>query len=670
MSWTRRDRIIFAIWFAAAAFVVVSYAAWNAPIAVMASRLAPVGLGLMFVLSYAGLGSVIVRWLLPDHEELDQLLVAIAFGLGLTGMLVFGLGLAGILDPTIYAVWTVGGLALFGVNARRFIGSLAPRSRSAGPLTVLAIVILVVTIVQVIPYLVAPPVATDELEYHLLIPKLYVQMGRIANIPLLCEASYPSLAEYLFMPVLVTAGDVACKALHFWLGLCGLVAMGRLVARVRPAGDRLLAPALFVSMPLVSPIFAAAWNDGLFVALLVIAFGLLLDYHSGRHRAGHDDARPLLVAGILVGLAAWTKYTIVLILLGLAPLLLIAIVRWRWRWRDVVVFAIPIGLISTLVFAKNWAFTGNPFFPFLSAYFENPLWTQAAADHFHRAVREFEVAGWTWSTYLTFPIHVFLHPRLVDIHPGVVPLILLPGLFFRSTNRQATFLKVLIACQIGAWLVLHTENRSLLTIFAVLLVVEVVEIQQVLGRRPALTWAVVTLIATASLVNVGMAMISTHYMTRPIPFFIGKESRDAFLTANAPSQPAFDWLNRADGVDWVLCVGEHGPYHLKRRAYFSSFSDPPIAEIVTAGASSEAELRGALRSLGVTHVVIDHDTYRREHEAGLYSWSAEKRALFEQFIRGCRPVASFGSDTIYALDQPSPSTSRVFPSGAAATPTP
>jgi hypothetical protein len=669
MSWTRRDRIVFAVWLAAAAFVVILYVGWNTPLAMMASRLAPVGFALMFVLSYAGLGSVIVRWLLPDQDELDQLLVAIAFGLGLTGLLVFGLGLAGILDPAIYAVWTVGGLALFGLNARRFIGSLAPRSGASGTLTVLAIVILVVTIVQVVPYLVAPPVATDELEYHLLIPKLYLEMGKIANIPLLCEASYPSLAEYLFTPVLAIAGDVACKALHFWLGLCGLVAMGRLVARVRPAGDRLLAPALFVSMPLVSPIFAAAWNDGLFVALLVIAFGLLLDYHSGRHRAGDDDARPLVVAGILVGLAAWTKYTIVLILMGLAPLLLIALLRWRWRLRDVVLFVAPIGTISVLVFAKNWAFTGNPFFPFLSAYFENPLWTQAAADHFHRAVREFEMGGWTWSNFLTFPVHVFIRPRLVDIHPGVVPLILSPVLIFRSMNRELVFLKALIACQILAWLLIHSENRSLLTVFAVLLVVEAIELQRVLERRPVVTWAVVTLIATASLANVGMAMISTHYMTRPIPYFIGIESRDAFLSANAPSQPAFDWLNRDHGVGWVLCVGEHGPYHLKPRAYFSSFSDPPVAEIVTAGASSEAEIRGALASLGVTHIVVDHEIYRQENEAGLYSWSAERKALFEQFIGSCRPVASFGSDTIYALDQGSPPP-PVSQSGAVVTPTP
>jgi hypothetical protein len=61
-----------------------------------------------------------------------------------------------------------------------------------------------------VPAVATPPVSTDALEYHLLIPKIWLGWERIAHIPGLVEASYPGLVEHLYMPVMVLAGDVAC----------------------------------------------------------------------------------------------------------------------------------------------------------------------------------------------------------------------------------------------------------------------------------------------------------------------------------------------------------------------------------------------------------------------------------------------------------------------------
>jgi hypothetical protein len=307
-------------------------------------------------------------------------------------------------------------------------------------------------------------------------------------------------------------------------------------------------------------------------------------------------------------------------------------------------------LISLLVFVKNWAFTGNPFFPFLSSVFPSAYWTPAAAEYFGRAVQAFEISHWTVTTYLLFPLHMTLTPRLVDVHPGVVPLLLTPLLFMRSATGEERFLKAFLGFHLGVWLILHTETRSLLTLLAVLLVVAVAALERLLERRPVYLRPVVVLLAAAALGNLAMAAVSTWHLTRPMDYFIGRESRADYLLREAHSQPTYRWLDSAPEAGRALLVGLHGPYHLSRPAYFSSFADPPAAEVVSAGADSVEALARTIESLHISHVVVDANAWRADHEAGLYSWSAEQRGLFEGFIRErCEVVARFGAQTVYRV---------------------
>ena len=59
------------------------------------------------------------------------------------------------------------------------------------------------------------------------------------------EASYPSLAEYNYLPMLMLGNDIVCKCFHFWVTMLCLVAIGRMVRAVSPGTPGLLAAALF-----------------------------------------------------------------------------------------------------------------------------------------------------------------------------------------------------------------------------------------------------------------------------------------------------------------------------------------------------------------------------------------------------------------------------------------
>ncbi len=635
-------------WLAAFALALGLYLAWNPPLATALIRLRPVALAGLVVVAFLGLGVPLVRRLLPQPSETDERLVAIAVGAGLSAVMVFALGLAGVTSRSVSLGWLGLGLALAAVELVR----RPPRLPAApsGWVGIAALVVIALSLAAVIPMLAAPATTTDALEFHLLVPKAYLALGRIEVLPGFVESNYPGLMEYLFMLVLPIAGPVACKALHFWFGLALLVAVARLAARVAPEGSRLLAPALYISMPVAALVLGWAWNDATFVLLLVLMFHAVVDYHLAD--PGARRAAVLAQAGVMAGLASWTKYTFVMVALALVPVALAGVLRWRWRVRHLVAFAVPVGAISTLWLAKNWAFTGNPVFPFLNGIFASPLWNPAAEHYFRGTLTRFEMPNWSWTTYLLFPFRIALTPRIMDVHTGMVPLLLIPLAFVRGLSRGAAPLKVFLLGSVVAWLAIQTEVRSLLTCLAVLSVVGAAAAEVQLLQSARLRRAFLALLIAAVTANLVIISVTAFVTFDPIRYLIGTERTADYLLRSARAQDVYDWLDAEPSVHGVLLVGLHGPFYLERPAVFSSCCDPPVAERVVAGAASVADVARRVAALGISHVALDTAEWRREHEAGLYSWPAAQRELFERFLgEDCVPVSRFGDVTVYAVRQ-------------------
>lgn len=642
--------LILNLWLVLFAAVLVLFVLWNKPLYRILLHLRPPGFALVFVLSFCGIGAPIVRRLYQHPAKIDEFLASFAVGLGLTGLFTFGLGVLGIINVMLYALWVLAGLALFMYTIfRHWLPiSLDLNKTMKEPLNILALLVIVPFLLQLIPPLVSPVVSTDALEYHLLIPKIFLNIGKIDYIPSLLESNYPCLAEYIYMMVMPLAGDVVCKSLHFWTGIVLLFAMGRLIARTSPGTSRLLGPALFLSMPIFILVLGWAWNDAFFVFFWLLCIRYLLDYHLADIQ--NRSPRSLFLAGIMAGLASWTKYTFVMIFLVIVILLIVALLRWKWKWHHLFWFFLPVGIISMLVFVKNWAFAGNPFYPFLNSIFKSPYWTEAANEYFNMALRRYEMPDWNWASYFLFPFHMTLKPVLIDTHPGVLPLVMIPLLFFRSANKGVTFLKTFIVVSVLVWLLIQTETRSLLTMFAVFFCVAAIGLERIVWSRKALRRPLVFFIGLAIAANLGITIVTNYHLTKPIAYLLGLESKKKFLLREARGQFSYEWLNRNPAAGNVLLVGLFGPYYLDKYPYFSSVCDPPIAELLSNGIQNPALLWKRLRSLGITHVVIDEKQFKEDNDLGLYGWDVQQKKTFEDFIEQfCQPRAKFGKEVIYRV---------------------
>jgi len=635
-------------WLAAFALAIGLSLAWNPPLDAALHRLLPVAFAGLVVVAFLGLGSPLARRLMPQPTPADERLTAVALGAGLSALLVFGFGLGGVTNRWLYVAWLALGLVLAAVELVRRPPRLPPAPR--GWVDVAALAAIVVVVAAIVPMLVAPATTTDGLEFHLLVPKAYLALGRIELLPGFLESNYPSLMEYLFMMVLPVAGPVACKALHFWFGLVLVAAIARLSARVTPSGSRLLGAALYLSMPVAALVLGWAWNDAAFVLWLVLMFHGLVDYHSTDPAT--RGASALVRAGVMAGLASWTKYTFVMVALALVPVALAGLLRWRWRLRHLVAFALPAGSISVLWLAKNWVLTGNPVFPFLNQIFASPFWNSAAEQYFRGTLTRFEMPFWDWTTYLLFPFKIALRPRVMDVHTGVVPLLLIPLALARGLPRAAAPLRLFLVGSVAAWLAVQTEVRSLLACLAVLAVVGAASADVHVLRSPGLRRAALALFAGAVAANLVLISVTAFVTFSPVRYLVGKESGSDYLRRSARDQDVYDWLDAEPTVRGVLLVGLHGPFYLERPAVFSSCCDPPVTESVVAGAASVADVARRVTAMGLSHVAFDVSEWRREHGAGLYSWAPGRRALFERFLaEACTPVARFGDVIVYAVRQ-------------------
>jgi hypothetical protein len=272
---------------------------------------------------------------------------------------------------------------------------------------------------------------------------------------------------------------------------------------------------------------------------------------------------------------------------------------------------------------KNAVMTGNPVYPFLNGIFHSPFWT-ASADHYFRAtLTRYEIPEWHWWTYLTFPFLLTLEPRVIDVHTGVLPLVLLPLLFVRAKDEVTSILRTYLITIVLAWLVIGTETRSLLSLFAILSAFYAARIELLRG------WRVV--VGTAVALNAVIILVTTTIVTNPVRYFLGRESREQYIVREDPKQDAYRWLDNEPSVNGVLLVGLHDPYYLRKPALFSSCCDRPIAQVVNTN---------ALKQQGITHVAFRAGEFTRENSEGLYSWTPQQRDAFLGFLRqGCRPVA-------------------------------
>lgn len=582
-------------------------------------HLSTMALTLWMTLAIIGYGGAALNVLRPKAlSNWEYLAFAYSLGYGLTGTAWLLLGLSGfLLPPFMIALAFLGAVRGF-IEARRVAAEWTPgvpgAPRDFGGRIFLALVGL--TWAYGARFAMVPETFYDALIYHLGLPNLYLNAGKIFPTPENSFSGIPSLPEMLnaWTMGFDRWGTVA-NLLHASVGLwicAAFIGTARRLGRPRAgpmaAAFFCLCPAVLAEGFRVSVGLEWALMQFCFVASLL---GLLKGDDS------HERVRWAVLAGLFLGFAMATKYPAWLSTIALLPLLmpsrpLESGSGGRLTGREFAVIVGAAGLVLLPWVLKNVFFYGNPVYPFFHEQIQSaaaimPDWRQIGTPSLDFRERFFTLKG--LGEWIAHPWQFLSPGEEISESVGPLPLGLLPLLFL---VRHSDFERKLILILVALWLPL-----SMLSEIPRFFIPHIA----VMAFTVAFIGAGLTTGASAVLIRslpVGISIalalawpLLASGQTDKMGVFTGRRLRDVALVSSQISYPTpqfagIQFINEHTAPQTtVLLFGDARGMYLRRK-YVASSPDQTQLLVTWANSSPDAKsLLERLSEMGITHVLFN-----------------------------------------------------------------
>ncbi len=400
---------------------------------------------LIFLCACWGIGQAALRRLEAKTslaEPGDKLVwhgVAAALGMGMYMSVIQWLAIAGQLRLVPLVILLIAGLGLCLLEWRALPARTGPTLAqhwqeadwpARGMLLLLALMVLPTLIAPL-----CPPLAWDEVSYHLPHAKQWALDGRLNVNGWLRYPWFPFNADLLFSAAMLTYDDVMphlLSALTAWLTAFLIYRVGK-----RHAGQTVAGMAVIIFLSLTRNEYDNAMVDT--SATLFIFAGFLV-FHFWQHQPQRHAL--IAVAAFLIGVAAGIKYQALQVL----PLLAIALLMRTRSPRAWLIATVSLLLPCAYWYARNYLLTGDPFNPLGGKLFGFSDWN--LADYQFQLDDVKRNAGW--------PSWVIWPALLAPFIPKVRRL---PG---------APAAMIVSAAALGVWLLTSRYPRYLMPFYPVL----------------------------------------------------------------------------------------------------------------------------------------------------------------------------------------------------------
>ncbi|MDQ7029548.1 MAG: glycosyltransferase family 39 protein [Ardenticatenia bacterium] len=348
-----------------AAFYVVQRPLSGQVVRGMALSAWNLGVAVALLVGAAGLGTWLLERLgVPALSDLEHLCLSIGVGLGLLGLAGLGLALLGLTGSNVFLVGHVlllGGAVRTLWSGRERGQALFARVRTAVvERPVWAVALGTPAFLATLMALTPPADGFDALLYHLSWPAWVIRTGGLQPYDI-SPFWFPHLVEGVYLWAMGMGAERAPQLLHVTWGLLAgglLFVWGRAVWGARTGRWALL---VLVSMPSLPLLASWAYTD---LALVFYALGTLFALWRW-HLEGYPRGW-LVLGGVLAGMAMGVKYTSFVV-----PMTAGALIAWWLRStprrlvRAELLFSGVALAVAMPWYARNWAFMGNPFYPFV-----------------------------------------------------------------------------------------------------------------------------------------------------------------------------------------------------------------------------------------------------------------------------------------------------------------
>jgi hypothetical protein len=336
-------------------------------------------LSLLVCEGFGGIGGKIVAKLRNDLDPAESIGLAGLFGLAILGWATLPLGL--LPGGFHWGIWLVaaGALTGYALLFKQYAKRLMELSAPMGAEWLFVVALSLCALVALVGVL-GPSDSNDwdSLAYHLAVPKLWLEAGRIEFVPSIHHSNFPLLVDNLYVWGLSWSGQSGAKGFAWAYAMFGGVALFGLARRKYGRAAGWWAVLAFASIPTV------LWESG--TAYVDVAHGLWAGFgvlYGAEFLSKPNERGALWLSALCLGFACASKYTGLQVLAAVGLALLVGGVLAK-RLGDGVRNAATVGTVALALCSpwliKNLIWTGNPVYPFFYEVFDGKNWDQDRAD--------------------------------------------------------------------------------------------------------------------------------------------------------------------------------------------------------------------------------------------------------------------------------------------------
>lgn len=558
---------------------------------------------------------------------------ALMLGYVIIGLGALALGLMGHANWWALAELLLG-LAFVGVlSLNQCIATLTALARTAwrglrdSPYAPAYRVMTIIVIMQALAALApAGPTDYDGICQHLVQGQQYLIAGKITPLWYDHHSQFPATVQMLYMIAQAFGEPGAAKLFHWGFGILALLA-------TLVGGRRLLGPGagaygalILATTPSFAWLMGVAYVDLATTAGGILALTLLCLWLRDR------DTTHLWLSALMVGAAAATKMQALALLGVLTVAVVIGASGGGLRRVKLAATYAGIALILCMPwYAKTWAWTGNPVYPFAYGVFGGKMWSEDRAETYTRSQLEFgagelpsvqQMAAMSPlrriftgprapANLLLAPLRLLTEPAEFTVgptglgafafaSPGPLYLVMIPLLLLLKPPRPVGWI-LLIFAPLGLWWLMSMQlSRYLLPSLALVAPAAGWAAEQALRRGSLLGLTVKFIVGLW--VAVALALM-VGYITPQVMPALGLQSPDEYLTESLDVYPVSHYVAEHTAPDAkVALYGEPRGYYLQRAHIWGEPGHSALIDY--ASMTGPADLIAAYRRLGITHVLV------------------------------------------------------------------
>jgi hypothetical protein len=592
----------------------------------LAESLGGLAVAAAIVIAWYGVGALILRaierwW--PGWAPLP-LAMACALGAGAWSLTWFFLGLAGCYVISV----AVGALALgltLAVAAvvkgrRQMLGATAPGGSPSRHTVVAPATLTAIALIMAATAALAPPTAKDTLQYHIALPKAFIEAHRLMPVGDSIAAYFPLGAELNGMWAMLLGrvmservGEAAFGATAFaWLPLLLAFVAGWAAERANAAWA-MTAAALVATVPVIYDVASSGYVD------LALALYLALAVRAAARWCVGSAWTELPMFALALGFALGVKVTAMFPVLLLGLVVLLGARRAGHRLPVTALAIAAAAMVGAPWYVRTWRLTGSPFFPyFLDIWPGDASGWDATRSVMIRVFNSAYGGDKSVLGYLVLPVRLSLMgqrdiPALYENVLGVAFLIAIPllvwALWCRRLGAEAGVVTGVAATLFVWWAASAQVLRYLIPVVPLAAVVAVRAAVAVAGGARAARWLRATLLVPA---GASLLVGLTWFLSEaPMMTVLGAEPRDTYLSRRLDHYPYYRLIDAQlprDARVWLIGV-RRDTYYLER-PYVGDylFEDYTLRRHLEQGYRAE-DLRRWAREAGITHVFVRHDLF-------------------------------------------------------------